>query len=184
MQNLPNILTFSRMAAIPVVVALFFVMQPWAYWVAAAIFAIAAVTDFLDGYLARAQGTGSPLGKMMDPIADKMLVAIMLILLVGFGSLPSWNMIAAIIILAREVLISGVREYLASVGSTGLPVSKLAKWKTTTQLGALMLLILAPAVPEVRPVGLAILWLAAALTIITGWDYLRAGLRQIATSQH
>lgn len=184
MQNLPNILTFSRMAAIPVVVALFFVMQPWAYWVAAVIFAIAAVTDFLDGYLARAQGTGSPLGKMMDPIADKMLVAIMLILLVGFGALPGWHMIAAIIILAREVLISGVREYLASVGTTGLPVSKLAKWKTTTQLGALMLLILAPAVPDARPVGLTILWVAAVLTIITGWDYLRAGLRQIATSQH
>ncbi|MEM7442114.1 MAG: CDP-diacylglycerol--glycerol-3-phosphate 3-phosphatidyltransferase [Pseudomonadota bacterium] len=184
MKNLPNILTFSRMAAIPLVVALFFVMQPWAYWVAAAIFALAAVTDFLDGYLARAQGTGSPLGKMMDPIADKMLVTITLILLVAFAAVPGWHLLAAIIILAREVLISGVREYLASVGATGLPVSKLAKWKTTTQLAALMLLIVVPAAPGVLPFGLAMLWLAAILTVITGWDYLQAGLKQIAGSQN
>jgi CDP-diacylglycerol--glycerol-3-phosphate 3-phosphatidyltransferase len=180
-RHLPNILTFGRIFAIPLIVAVFFIPADWARWVAAGLFAAAAISDYLDGYLARAHGADSPLGKLMDPIADKMLVAATLFLLVAFGDVPGWHAIAAILILLREILISGLREFLAGMGASGVPVSYLAKWKTTIQLGALAILILAPAlaVAWVWTVGIVLLWLSAVLTLITGWDYLAAGIGQM-----
>jgi len=186
MQNLPNLLTFSRIAAIPVIVALFYVPGDWARLVATALFLLAAVTDFLDGYLARRMGTASPLGKLLDPIADKMLVNVLLLMLAATGDIFGWHVLAAIVIVGREILVAGIREFLAGGGMPGLPVSYLAKWKTTVQLAALAILIAHPALPwspAVWNIGLAALWLSAALTVVTGVDYVTSGLRQIARPQ-
>ncbi|MEQ9813133.1 MAG: CDP-diacylglycerol--glycerol-3-phosphate 3-phosphatidyltransferase [Azospirillaceae bacterium] len=186
MQNLPNLLTLSRIAAIPVIVALFFVPTHWARLVATALFLLAAVTDFLDGYLARRMGIASPLGKLLDPIADKMLVNALLLMLAATGDIFGWHVIAAIAIVGREILVAGIREFLASGGLPGLPVSYLAKWKTTVQLAALAILIAHPALPGsavIWDVGLGALWLSAALTVVTGVDYVSTGMRQIARPQ-
>lgn len=179
--TLPNLLTFARILAIPGIVVAFFLPSDWGRWIAAGLFAAAAVTDYLDGLIARRRNLGSPLGKLMDPIADKMLVAATLLLLVGFGDTPSWHVIAAIVILMREILISGLREFLAGMGTSGVPVSALAKWKTSVQMVALTILILAPALTLswVWTVGIVLLWLSAVLTLVTGWDYLAAGIGQM-----
>lgn len=181
--TLPNILTLSRVAVIPVFVALFFLESATGQWIACAVFTLAAITDFFDGYLARSRGQMSAFGTFLDPVADKLLVATALLMMVGFGQISGVVMVPAVIILCREILVSGLREYLASL-SIGLPVSKLAKWKTTIQMIAIGILILGnaahPAVPDsipVRLIGEIGLWVAAAITLITGYDYLRAGLR-------
>ena len=184
--DLPNLLTISRIAAIPLIVLLVAVHTPAGDLAASLVFAAAAVTDWLDGRLARTRRQTSDLGRMHDPIADKLLVGATLMLLAGFGRLGGWGIYPAIVIMLREILVSGLREYLAGV-RVGLPVTRLAKWKTAAQMIALGLLLagtsgarvagLGP-VP-VAPLGTLMLWAAAALTIVTGWDYLTAGLRHV-----
>jgi cardiolipin synthase (CMP-forming) len=181
MTNLPNILTLARILVIPVIVALFYIPGDAAPWAAFALFAAAGITDFFDGWLARRMGVTSAIGRFLDPIADKLLVAAILVMLVSRGDLTPAGVIAALVILLREVLVAGLREHMAEL-RVGLPVSKLAKWKTTAQMAALGLLLLGPVAPASWPVlavGEACLWLAALLTLVTGWDYLRTALRHM-----
>jgi cardiolipin synthase len=188
--DLPNILTLSRIAAIPVLVLLVAIRAPITDFLASFLFLIAAITDYLDGRLAREMLILSDFGRMLDPIADKLLIGATLMALVGFGHLPGWGIYPAIVIMLREILVSGLREYLAET-RVGMPVTKLAKWKTSVQMLALGLLLLGG--PGARVMGLGflpmawiggtLLWLAAALTLITGWDYLKSGLRHVA-AQH
>lgn len=179
--TLANCLTYGRLVAVPVVVALLFWPGEFAArWAAFGVFVAAAITDYLDGYVARAYAQSSALGRMLDPIADKLLVAACLFMLAADGTIEGPSIGAAIVILCREVLVSGLREYLAEL-KVGLPVSRIAKWKTTVQLLALGVLVAGPAgetlIPGSMAVGIVLLWLAAALTIYTGWDYMRAGIR-------
>lgn len=180
LKSLPNALTLLRIAIIPPLVALFYVSAPWGAWAALGLFVVAALSDYFDGWLARRLGQMSVFGRLLDPIADKMLVAAVLLMLVAAGRVEGLSVIAAVIILLREILISGLREYMAGRQAEGLPVTRLAKWKTTVQMAAIALLIIAPAVPAQVPVlaaGLIGLWLAAVLTVVTGWDYVARGLR-------
>jgi CDP-diacylglycerol--glycerol-3-phosphate 3-phosphatidyltransferase/cardiolipin synthase len=183
--NLPNLLTYGRIAAVPaVVVLLFWPHEFWFRWAALGVYVAAAVTDFLDGYLARAWSQQSALGRMLDPIADKLLVAACLVMLVADGTIRSYSIWAAIVILTREILVSGLREFLAEL-RVSVPVTALAKWKTTVQLVALGFLVVGNAGDAVLPLGLTVeigvvlLWLAALLTFVTGWDYLKSGLRHL-----
>jgi len=181
--SLPNILTYGRVAAVPVVVALILgSAEPWSRWTALAIYALAGVTDFFDGYLARAWGQQSSLGRMLDPIADKLLVSAVLLALAANRTIAGWLLAAALIILCREVLVSGLREYLADL-HVPVPVSTLAKWKTTLQLIALGFLIAGDAgeavLPGTRKIGEFLLWSAALLTLYTGWDYMKASYDHI-----
>ncbi len=180
--NLPMILTLSRIVAIPVLVALFYVEGDWVRYVACALYTAAAVTEYFDGYLARAWKQQTKLGRIFDPIADKLLVAATIFLLVAFGRISGVLILPALVILCREVLVSGLREFLAEI-RVGLPVSRLAKWKTGIQMTALGFLIVGDAGPTaflpVTWIGIVGLWIAAVLTLITGWDYLNAGLRHV-----
>ncbi len=182
--SLPNLLTYGRILAVPAVAVCFYFPGHNARWTALAIFILAALTDFFDGYLARAWQQQSRLGQMLDPIADKLLVAVTLLLLVDTNTIGNWSMIAAIIILCREILVSGLREYLADL-RVSVPVTQLAKWKTAVQLVALGLLIAGPAGEAVLPgtilAGLVALWIAAVLTLYTGYDYFRAGIGHLMT---
>lgn len=188
MLSLPNILTLSRIFAVPILVGLLWHPGPVGYVLAFLLYTLAGITDYFDGYLARAQGTVSKLGIFLDPIADKIMVAAVIVMLIStervIGPHPvvtGWHVIAALVILLREIAVSGLREFLAQL-AVSVPVSRLAKWKTTFQMAALGLLILAgalPGMPWVHVVGLLCLWLAAALTLITGWDYLRVGLKHM-----
>jgi cardiolipin synthase len=184
MLTLPNILTLSRILAVPLLAA-FLWWPEWqlGYAIAFGLYCLMGITDYFDGYLARAQGTVSKLGVFLDPIADKIMIAAVILLLAGKGLLPDFHLIAGLVILVREIAISGLREFLAPL-QVSMPVSQLAKWKTTLQLLALGALILAGALPTmmwIQTVGLAALWGAAALTLITGWDYLRVGLKHMDT---
>jgi CDP-diacylglycerol--glycerol-3-phosphate 3-phosphatidyltransferase/cardiolipin synthase len=181
--NLPNILTYGRLVAVPVVAAcLLSTHEFWMRWLALGIFIAAGVTDFFDGYLARAWGQQSSLGRMLDPIADKLLVAATLLVLVSDGMIAGWTIWAAIIILCREILVSGLREFLAEL-HVSVPVTTVAKYKTTLQLVALGFLIAGPAgdavVPVVSTVGKVLFWIAAILTLYTGWDYMRVGIKTV-----
>src|SRR6478609_6639998 len=175
MLNLPNVLTLSRIAAIPLVVACFWLERGWAQWLSMILFVAACVTDWFDGYFARRYHQISRFGRFLDPIADKLLVAAALVMLVDSGTLKGLNVLAALIILAREILVSGLREFLAEL-RVGLPVSQLAKWKTGAQMTAIAFLLVGEAGPKeipVVPIGLTLIWIAAALTLVTGYDYLR-----------
>ena len=179
--SLPNILTYGRIAAVPVLVAfLFFSTSNTARWTAFAIFVVAGLTDWLDGYLARIWEQQSALGRMLDPIADKLLVGATLLMLVYDQTIGGWSILAAVIILSREILVSGLREFLAEL-NVKIHVTQLAKWKTTFQLVALAMLLAGPAVepilPDVTEVGILILWISAVLTLFTGYDYLKAAIR-------
>ena len=180
--NLPNLLTYGRIVAVPVVAGLLMWGGDAARWWALAIFVLAAITDFFDGYLARKWQLQSSLGRMLDPIADKVLVAVVLLVLCGDQILLGGHVWAAVIILAREVLVSGLREYLMEL-RVSVPVTKIAKWKTTVQLVAIGFLIAGPAgdavFPYVTKIGIFGLWVAAGLTLYTGYDYFRAGLRHV-----
>ena len=183
--TLPNILTMSRVAVIPVFVALFFLETPAGQWIACGLFILSAVTDFFDGFLARSLGQTTAFGTFLDPVADKLLVASALLMMVAFGQIAGAVVIPAIIILCREILVSGLREYLSSF-AVSLPVSNLAKWKTTLQMAAICILIVGdaahPLIPDLIPVrliGEVGLWIAAIVTIITGSEYLRIGLRHM-----
>ncbi|GGB16099.1 CDP-diacylglycerol--glycerol-3-phosphate 3-phosphatidyltransferase [Sphingomonas metalli] len=182
MLTLPNLLTLSRICAVPLLVGLLWWPQ-WAagYAIAFALYCLMGITDYFDGYLARANGAVSRLGVFLDPIADKIMVAAVILMLVGTRDIAGFSIIAALVILLREIAVSGLREFLAPL-HVSVPVSKLAKWKTTLQLVSLGALILAGALPHapwIATVGLASLWGAAVLTLVTGWDYLRVGLRHM-----
>jgi cardiolipin synthase len=190
--NLPNMLTYARILAVPLVVLCFFLeghlkSSDFARWSALVIFVAASITDYLDGYLARAWKQTSNIGRMLDPIADKLLVATCLLLLAAdtdrhHAGIAGWSLWAAIIILCREILVSGLREYLAAL-KVSVPVTQLAKWKTTIQMIAIAFLLVGPAgdkiFPHVTQTGLVLLWIAAIVTLYTGYDYFRAGLKHI-----
>jgi CDP-diacylglycerol--glycerol-3-phosphate 3-phosphatidyltransferase/cardiolipin synthase len=181
--SLPNLLTYGRILAIPALVAiLFWPRDDWMRWLALAIYTLAAITDYLDGWIARAWSQQSAIGRMLDPIADKLLVAALLLMLVADGTIHGWTLWAAIVILCREILVSGLREFLAEL-KVSVPVSRVAKWKTAAQLFALGFLIAGPAGDKVLPgntlIGIVLLWAAAGLTIYTGWDYFNAGIRHL-----
>ena len=178
---LPNLLTMSRIAAIPLIVLLLYFDGAFWRWVACGLFTVACVTDFLDGYLARTRRQVSELGRFLDPIADKLLVAAVILVLVAERRLTGLTILPALVILCREILVSGLREYLASL-HVSVPVSQLAKWKTLLQMVALGFLIVGDGVVSSWPVGLTGeigLWAAAALTLVTGYDYLKAGLKHM-----
>ena len=180
--SLPNLLTLSRILAIPVVVGSFYVSGDYARWIACALFSAAAVTDWLDGHMARRWQQQSEVGRFLDPIADKLLVSATLFMLTAFGRLSAQAVLPALVILCREILVSGLREYLAGL-RVGMPVSRLAKWKTVIQMIAIGILIVGDAGPRFLPVaaiGEMLLWIAASLTLVTGYDYLQAGLRHMA----
>src|SRR3954470_7829861 len=182
--DLPNLLTLSRIAAIPLMVALVALRTPLCDVLACVVFSTAAITDYFDGKIARSRLMQSDIGRMMDPIADKLLVGAALMMLAGTDRLSAPGLYPAIVIMLREILVSGLREYLAGI-RIGLPVTKLAKWKTGFQMGAIGTLLAGDSAAPllhlswlpVSTIGEAGLWVAAALTLITGWDYLLAGLR-------
>lgn len=185
--SLPNILTYARIVAVPLVVLCFFLeghlkSSDTARWWALGLFAAASITDFFDGYLARMWKQTSNIGRMLDPIADKLLVSAILLLLAADGTIAGWTLWGAIIILCREILVSGLREYLADL-KVSVPVSQLAKWKTTVQMIALAFLLAGPAGDKILPytteTGLVLLWVSAILTLYTGWDYFRAGIKHM-----
>jgi CDP-diacylglycerol--glycerol-3-phosphate 3-phosphatidyltransferase len=188
MLTLPNLLTLSRILAVPILVFLLWKPAPYDYLITFVLYCIVGITDYFDGYLARAQARISRLGQFLDPIADKIMVAAVLVMLMASrkadGDPPiiqDWSVIPALIILLREIIVSGLREFLAEL-KVSVPVSRLAKWKTTFQLVSLGALILGGAVPGqtwIHVVGVASLWAAAVLTLVTGYDYLRTGLRHM-----
>ncbi|HMB75239.1 MAG TPA: CDP-diacylglycerol--glycerol-3-phosphate 3-phosphatidyltransferase [Kiloniellaceae bacterium] len=181
LSSLPNILTLSRIVMIPILVALLYVDTPLCRWLALGAYTVACVTDYFDGYLARNMNETSALGRFLDPIADKLLIASVIVMLVGTDQIAGLTIIAGMIILCREILISGLREFLAEI-KVSVPVSKLAKWKTTIQMLAMGFLIVGTAGPDGWPVlliGETGLWIAAVLTLVTGYDYLSKGLEHM-----
>ena len=188
MLTLPNLLTLSRILAVPILVFLLWQPRPVDYAITFVLYCIVGITDYFDGYLARAQGQISKLGQFLDPIADKIMVAAVIVMLMASRKangdppiLQDLNIIPALIILLREIIVSGLREFLAEL-RVGMPVSHLAKWKTTFQLVSLGALILAGALPAqqwIHLVGIVSLWAAAGLTLVTGYDYLRIGLKHM-----
>ncbi len=185
--NIPNLLTYGRILAIPVIVLCFFIegklqSSDFARWTALGLFVAASITDYLDGYLARIWNQTSNIGRMLDPIADKLLIASVLLLVAADGTIAGWSLWAAIIILCREILVSGLREYLAAL-KVSVPVTQIAKWKTAAQMFAIAFLLAGPAGDKILPytteIGIGLLWLAAVLTIYTGYDYFRAGLKHM-----
>lgn len=190
--NIPNILTVSRIVAIPIIIAFLYMGGEWGKWLAFTAYTYACITDFFDGYLARAWHQQSAFGRFLDPIADKLLVAGVLLMLLGTQTISSIHVLAASVILCREILVSGLREFLAEA-QVSMPVSLLAKWKTTIQMLALGFLIVGTVGPDFGPygpfgpistweIGIYGLWAAAVITLITGYDYLRSGLSHIAES--
>jgi CDP-diacylglycerol--glycerol-3-phosphate 3-phosphatidyltransferase/cardiolipin synthase len=196
MLTLPNLLTLSRIVALPLLAFLLW-WPNWAlgYGFAFVLYCLMGITDYFDGYLARSSGAVSKLGVFLDPIADKIMVATVILVLTAQGILRGpyvgdMHVIAGLIILVREIAVSGLREFLGGL-QVSVPVSKLAKWKTTFQLVALGALILGGALPKwnvvlsgivlnvPHTVGLTTLWAAAVLTLLTGWDYLRVSLKHM-----
>jgi cardiolipin synthase len=186
MINLPNVLTISRIVIIPLIIATFYVDNAFTRWLACGLFITAGVTDYLDGYFARKMEIVSKLGQFLDPIADKLLVASLLLMLAASGRLGDHDsllsgVLPAVVILFREVLVSGLREFLAEI-HISVPVTKLAKWKTTFQLVALPMLIVGKLGDDAidwQTIGICFLWAAAVLTMITGYDYMKAGLKHM-----
>ncbi len=179
--TLPNLLTLSRIAVIPILLALFYVEGGWVRWIACGLFTAACLTDYFDGYFARALKQVSPLGQYLDPIADKLLVASVLLMLASFERMSGPTLLPALVILCREIMVSGLRDILAEL-RVGMPVTALAKWKTGIQMTAIGFLIVGDAGPDAVPIALIGeigLWLAAVLTLVTGYDYLRAGLTHL-----
>lgn len=178
--SLANKLTLSRIGMIPLILFLLVLPYGWAAWAAWFLFTVAGVTDFLDGYMARRDNQVSRIGQFLDPIADKLLVSAVLLLLVYNQKIDGLTVLPAVIILLREVAVSGLREYLAGL-SVSVPVSQLAKWKTTIQLVALGFLIVgsenAPFWIPATLIGDLLLWIAGGFTVITGYDYWRASLK-------
>jgi len=190
MGNLPNILTLSRIASVPVLVFLVALRNPRADVAAAILFAMAGFTDWLDGRIARSRNLHSEIGRMLDPIADKLLVGATLMLLAGSSRLGPWGLLPAIVIMCREILVSGLREFLAGI-AVRLPVTRLAKWKTGLQMVALGILLagdsgaaeLGVSWLPLSVIGVVMLWLAAIATLVSGWDYLRVSLRAVSAEE-
>jgi len=177
-KNLPNYLTYLRIACIPALIVVFIIPGAWGYTLSAGLFFVAGVTDWLDGYVARIWQAQSNIGRFLDPIADKLLVATALLLLVAYGRA---DLLPAIAIVCREILLSGLREFLAEI-RIGVPVSKLAKFKTAAQMAAIFFLLLGAGGPDwlhSEFLGRLLLWLAALLTLVTGYAYLKTGLRHM-----
>ena len=190
--TLPNLLTYGRILAVPAIIATYYLQDDLGRWLSLAIFVAASVTDFFDGYLARMWKQQSSIGRMLDPIADKLLVATSLMLLVSDNTIGGWSLLAAIVILTREISVSGLREFLAEL-RVSVPVTRLAKWKTTLQMVAIGFLLAGSAGDNLFPnldilgsglgivsyIGLLLLWISALVTLYTGYDYFRAGLRHV-----
>lgn len=177
--GLPNLLTLSRILLIPAIVAAFYLDGTAANWITFGLFIFAGLTDYFDGYLARMRSQQSAFGRFLDPVADKLLVGATILMMVAFDRITGLVILPAIVILLREILISGLREFLAQI-QIRVPVTKLAKLKTTVQFVALALLLLGDAVDAASDVGSAALWAAALLTLYTGYSYLSAGLRHMS----
>jgi cardiolipin synthase len=176
--TLPNLLTLSRIVAMPLVVATFYLDPPLGPWAGCIIFALAGFTDWLDGKLARAWEQQSEWGQFLDPIADKVLVAATLLMLTATQRIADWTVLPALVILSREILVSGLREHLAGI-RVKVPVSNLAKWKTAVQMFAIGVLLVGDSGPEIlhaKFLGEGLLWIAAAFTLVTGYKYLHAGI--------
>lgn len=181
MEKLANRLTMGRIAVIPVICLLMDVHTAWAMWTAMVLFVAAAITDYFDGYIARNYNQLSKWGRVLDPIADKLLVAAVILMIAVTDRLNGINFVPALIILLREVAVSGLREYLAEL-RVGLPVTRLAKWKTAAQMTALPFLICNTVdfgVFTAGNVGVVLIWIAAVLTVITGWDYWSASRKHL-----
>ncbi|MBN2675692.1 MAG: CDP-diacylglycerol--glycerol-3-phosphate 3-phosphatidyltransferase [Alphaproteobacteria bacterium] len=177
MFSIPNILTYLRIILIPVIMILLLSGNPtYSETLAVVLFGIAAISDFFDGYFARKLDQISEIGRFLDPIADKLIVVGVLLILCATGKISEWHLVPVSLILFREILVSGIREYLGNFSVT-MPVSNLAKWKTATQLTAIPFLIYFPVWEKFFTVGLVFLWLAAGLTVQTGWQYLKIGYR-------
>lgn len=184
-KNLPNYLTYLRIAAIPALIVVFYLKGQWSFYLTAGIFLVACITDWLDGYVARAWDVQSNVGRFLDPIADKLLVATALMLLVGEGRASYADgramMIPAVAIVCREILVSGLREFLAEI-RISVPVSRLAKWKTGAQMVAIFLLLLGAGGPAWLYSGIlgnVLLWVAALLTLVTGYAYVKTGWKHM-----
>jgi CDP-diacylglycerol---glycerol-3-phosphate 3-phosphatidyltransferase len=186
---LPNLLTYGRIIAVPALVFFFYIESSAGRWLSLTVFIAASISDFFDGYLARVWHQQSAIGRILDPIADKLLVATSLLLLVSDGTIGDWSLLAAIVILGREISVSGLREFLAEV-QVSVPVTRLAKWKTTMQMVAIGFLLAGPAGDRIMKyifldlglvtyIGLLLLWISALITLYTGYDYFRAGLRHL-----
>lgn len=181
MKNLPNILTFLRILVIPVIVATFYFPGAFWAWLGCGLFLFASITDYFDGYLARRMHQTSSMGRVLDPIADKLLVAATLLMMAASDRLGYTGLCPAVIILCREILVSGLREFLAEI-QVGLPVTRLAKWKTACQMSAIPMLMVADFSPwfcYFGEIGEVLFWVAALLTVITGYDYLKAGFKHL-----
>jgi cardiolipin synthase len=181
MASIPNALTLFRILVIPIVIGFFYLQSELGSWIAAIFFLLACITDYLDGYLARVLQQETSLGSFLDPVADKLLIASCLLMLAGFNRIEGLSLIPAVIILCREILVSGLREFLAQT-SVPMPVTNLAKWKTTLQMFALGFLIWGNPFPSIIPLPVVAeiaLWLSAALTLITGYDYFIRGIKHI-----
>jgi cardiolipin synthase len=179
--QIPNLLTMSRIFVIPALIASFYINGPIGNWIGFALFAFAGVTDFFDGYLARSMNVVSPLGRFLDPIADKLLVAAALMMMVAFERISGLAVLPAVIIMCREIMVSGLREHLAEI-KVPLPVTVLAKWKTTAQILAIGFLLVGDASPDLIPsilIGDILLWIAGIVTVQTGYIYLRTGLKHL-----
>lgn len=177
---LPNVLTISRIVFIPIIIVCFYIHTTFAMYTAFVVFILACITDFLDGYFARLYKQTSNFGKCFDPIADKLLVSTLIVLFVGFKYIAGYTLIAAIIILFREIFVSGMREFLVEI-RVPLPVSRLAKLKTAIQMLSLAIILYGGAKDsqEICGVGILLLWLAAILTIITGYQYFAKGIKHL-----
>jgi len=183
MYNIPNLLTLSRIVVIPVIFLSLYIQSSWWAFVAAVLFIIASITDYFDGYLARARGETSALGRLMDPIADKLLVTSALVIILAKPDMvvSRLSFIPVIVILCRELLVSGLREFLREV-NVGLPVTRLAKWKTGFQMTALSMMLL-KGFWCWGGIGEILLWVAGALTFITGYQYFQKSLDYICATE-
>lgn len=184
--TIPNILTLLRILAIPGIVCSLYTQSFNGDWAAFGFYVLACITDFFDGYIARAMRQISMIGRFLDPIADKLLVSTVLISYVGLGRLMGWNLIPVILIVCREIFISGLREFLADY-KIRMPVSQMGKWKTTTQMLALGFLMVFPSVPAswmTLEVGVSLLWVSTFLTMWSGVSYMISALNQTSRAHH
>ncbi len=181
MKNVPNILTLSRILVIPALIGSFYLDFPYSNWVAFTLFTMAGITDYFDGKVARIYNVTSRMGQFLDPIADKLMVVSVIVMLVWADTIYGIHILAAIVILCREILVSGLREFLSDL-KVSVPVTFLAKWKTAFQMIALGGLLMGKAAPPWLPameISLTLLWIAAILTLYTGFDYMKAGMKHI-----
>ena len=179
---LPNLLTLSRIFAIPFIIVCFYIDGFFAHLVATILFIVACITDFFDGYLARQWKQVSAFGRFLDPVADKLLVSTILLMLSGVGIINGIHLVAATIILAREIIVSGLRQFMAEM-KVRVPVTRYAKWKTAMQMSSVICLLCSamfPEMPIIHQLGLFLLWIAVVMTVFTGARYMRFGAVKIA----